>query len=355
MQCLAASPPPDPIHAVAISNPARGFDVANFMQRAYSFAAFISFAAPGGTNKSSATDIKKEYFLIMTTIIRAIGKKSLFCFGPGYSVKVIARALIDQNWTVFGTFRKKDDARALAALGIEPVPFEDALDKLNAASAILSSIPPNVDGDPVLAHYGGLLRELSDTHWIGYLSTTGVYGDTGGALVDETAPLNPSNDRSHWRAAAEKSWLEISAHVFRLAGIYGPDRSSLSRLKSDLKKRIDYPGHLFSRIHVDDIAQTILASLNHPNPGQIYNLSDDEPVEQQVVEAYAASLLGIDPPPLVAFNEAVKDMSPIAQTFWQDNRRIDNSKIKNEFGIKLIYPSYREGLKAIHQSTENTG
>ena len=228
--------------------------------------------------------------------------------------------------------------RAMSILGLMEISFGDLLLDIMA-----------------IPHYGGLLRELSDTHWIGYLSTTGVYGDTGGALVDETAPLNPSNDRSHWRAAAEKSWLEISAHVFRLAGIYGPDRSSLSRLKSDLKKRIDYPGHLFSRIHVDDIAQTILASLNHPNPGQIYNLSDDEPVEQQVVEAYAASLLGIDPPPLVAFNEAVKDMSPIAQTFWQDNRRIDNSKIKNEFGIKLIYPSYREGLKAIHQSTENTG
>ena len=281
-------------------------------------------------------------------------KKSLFCFGPGFSLKVLARQLLNNDWSVSGTYREADDAEELAALGIDPIPFDAADAALESATAIISAVPPSAEGDPVLARYGDQLANISKQAWIGYLSTTGVYGDTGGALVDEASALNPSNDRSQWRATGEQGWLSVSAHIFRLAGIYGQGRSSMDRLRSGLARRIDYPGHLFSRIHVDDIAQTLIASINQPSPGQIYNLCDDEAAEQQVVEAYAAELLGIEPPPLVPFDEAIREMSPITKTFWQNNRRVDNARIKNELGVKLIYPTYREGLTAIYQSSSRT-
>ncbi len=282
-------------------------------------------------------------------------KKSLFCFGPGFSLKVLARQLLNNDWSVSGTYREADGAENLAALGIDPIPFNAADAAMESATAIISAVPPSAEGDPVLARYGDQLANISKQAWIGYLSTTGVYGDTGGALVDEASALNPSNDRSQWRATCEQGWLSVSAHIFRLSGIYGQGRSSVDRLRLGLARRIDNPGHLFSRIHVDDIAQTLIASINQPSPGQIYNLCDDEAAEQQVVEAYAAELLGIEPPPLVPFDEAIREMSPIAKTFWQDNRRVDNTRIKNELGVKLIYPTYREGLTAIYQSSSRTG
>ncbi len=282
-------------------------------------------------------------------------KKSLFCFGPGFSLKVLARQLLNNDWSVSGTYREADGAENLAALGIDPIPFNAADAAMESATAIISTVPPSAEGDPVLARYGDQLANISKQAWIGYLSTTGVYGDTGGALVDEASALNPSNDRSQWRATCEQGWLSVSAHIFRLSGIYGQGRSSVDRLRLGLARRIDNPGHLFSRIHVDDIAQTLIASINQPSPGQIYNLCDDEAAEQQVVEAYAAGLLGIEPPPLVPFDEAIREMSPIAKTFWQDNRRVDNTRIKNELGVKLIYPTYREGLTAIYQSSSRTG
>ena len=282
-------------------------------------------------------------------------KKSLFCFGPGFSLKVLARQLLNNDWSVSGTYREADGAEELAALGIDPIPFNAADAAMESATAIISTVPPSAEGDPVLTRYGDQLANISKQAWIGYLSTTGVYGDTGGALVDEASALNPSNDRNQRRATCEQGWLSVSAHIFRLAGIYGQGRSSMDRLRSGLARRIDYPGHLFSRIHVDDIAQTLIASINQPSPGQIYNLCDDEAAEQQVVEAYAAELLGIEPPPLVPFDEAIREMSPIAKTFWQDNRRVDNARIKNELGVKLIYPTYREGLTAIYQSSSRTG
>tara|TARA_B100000959_G_scaffold154793_1_gene162241 strand:- start:589 stop:1449 length:861 start_codon:yes stop_codon:yes gene_type:complete len=282
-------------------------------------------------------------------------KKSLFCFGPGFSLKALARQLLNNDWSVSGTYREADGAENLAALGIDPIPFNAADAAMESATAIISTVPPSAEGDPVLARYGDQLAKISKQAWIGYLSTTGVYGDTGGALVDEASALNPSNDRSQWRATCEQGWLSVSAHIFRLSGIYGQGRSSVDRLRLGLARRIDNPGHLFSRIHVDDIAQTLIASINQPSPGQIYNLCDDEAAEQQVVEAYAAELLGIEPPPLVPFDEAIREMSPIAKTFWQDNRRVDNTRIKNELGVKLIYPTYREGLTAIYQSSSRTG
>jgi nucleoside-diphosphate-sugar epimerase len=281
----------------------------------------------------------------------AISKKSLFCFGTGYSAQVIARRALAADWRVIGTYRDAEDAKTLSTLGIEPVLFEDAESALEHVDAILSSVPPNDTGDPVLVRYGDLLSEISQNTWIGYLSTTGVYGDTGGALVNEMSELNPSSDRSHRRVAAEKEWLKLPVHIFRLAGIYGPGRSSLDRLKRGLSRSIDFPGRRFSRIHVEDIAQTVISSIQKPSPGSIYNLCDDEAIEQNQVEAYAANLLGIAAPPLVPFEEALKDMSAMAKTFWQDSRRVDNSKIKQELRINLIYPTFREGLKALHQSS----
>ena len=283
-------------------------------------------------------------------------KKNLFCFGTGYSAKVIAKLLLNDGepneWRVYGSYRRNEQAKALSNIGIIPIKFNNVTNILKNADVILSSIPPTEDGDPVLDQYGGLLSRMGKKPWIGYFSTTGVYGNTKGKLVDETAPLNPTSERSRRRTLAEKNWLEYAAHIFRLPGIYGPGRSSLDRLRNGLSKRIDYPNHLFSRIHVDDIAQSIVASINKPNPNSIYNICDDEAAEQQLVEAYASKLLGIEAPPLVPFKQAIKEMSPMAQTFWQDNRQVSNVKIKNELGINLLYPTFREGLKAIYQISE---
>ena len=194
-----------------------------------------------------------------------------------------------------------------------------------------------------------LNEKVSLKTWVGYFSTTGVYGDTNGMRVDETAPLQPTNVRSHRRVVAEKDWSRLSAHIFRLPGIYGPKRSALEKMMKGIKHRIEYPNHFFSRIHVDDLAQTVISSIENPSPGSIYNVCDNEAAEQQKVEAFAAKLLGIDPPPLVPFKQALAGMSPMARTFWRDNRKVSNEKIKRDLGIKLLYPTYREGLKAVQK------
>ena len=282
-----------------------------------------------------------------------MSKKKLICFGTGYSAQALARMLLKNDnpdkWTIYGSYREKDQAKILHNIGITPIEFSKATSTLTIADAILSTIPPNNEGDPVLNQYGDLLSELNNNPWIGYFSSTGVYGNTEGQTVDETAPLNPTNDRSRRRVVAENDWLKCAAHIFRLPGIYGPRRSSLDKLKGGLSRRIFKPNHLFSRIHVDDIAQSVIASIKKPDPGSIYNICDDEAAEQQIVEAYASELLGIEPPPLIPLKKAVKEMSPMAQTFWQDNRRVSNKKMKNELGVRLFYPTFREGLKALHQ------
>jgi len=282
-----------------------------------------------------------------------MSKRKLICFGTGYSAQALARMLLKNDnpdkWTIYGSYREKDQAKILRNIGITPIEFSKATSTLTIADAILSTIPPNNEGDPVLNQYGDLLSELNNNPWIGYFSSTGVYGNTEGQTVDETAPLNPTNDRSRRRVVAENDWLKCAAHIFRLPGIYGPRRSSLDKLKGGLSRRIFKPNHLFSRIHVDDIAQSVIASIKKPDPGSIYNICDDEAAEQQIVEAYASELLGIEPPPLIPLKKALKGMSPMAQTFWQDNRRVSNKKMKNELGVRLFYPTFREGLNALHQ------
>jgi nucleoside-diphosphate-sugar epimerase len=262
----------------------------------------------------------------------------LFCFGLGYTALALAHRY---EGPVSGTVLGEEKRAALAAEGIDAQLFE-AAEVPADTSRILVSIPPDAAGDPVLRRFRSL-RAL----WVGYLSTTGVYGDTGGAVVDETAPLNPSGPRQRARVAAEAAWRAtgLPVHVFRLAGIYGPGRSALDQVRAGTAKRIDRPGHVFSRIHVEDAASALLASMARPDPGASYNVCDDEPAEPASVVAEACRLLGVEPPPLVPFEAA--GLSPMARSFWADNRRVSNARIKRELGVRLRYPTYREGLRAL--------
>lgn len=205
----------------------------------------------------------------------------------------------------------------------------------------------------MLNAHGKDIAALKNIAWVGYLSTTGVYGDTGGATVDESAPLAPTSARSRQRMDAEAAWLrlrrdsDMPVHIFRLAGIYGPGRSALDQARAGAARRIDRPGHLFSRIHVDDIGNVLWASIAKSDPGAVYNVCDDEPAAPADVTAEACRLLGVAPPPLLPFDEAAKDMSEMAKSFWRDNRRVANDRIKRDLGVKLLYPDYRVGLKAV--------
>jgi nucleoside-diphosphate-sugar epimerase len=269
---------------------------------------------------------------------------NLLCFGMGYTARATAASLDAGAWRITGTFR---DGEALD--GFDGVAFDDAEAALAGASHILVSTPPGEAGDPVLGRYHKQLAANKHLVWIGYLSTTGVYGDTGGNLVDEAAPCAPTNARSRWRAAAEQAWLalDIPAHIFRLAGIYGPGRSSFDQVRAGSARRIERPGYKFSRIHVEDVANILRASMAAPAPGAIYNVCDDLAAAQAEVIAHACDLLGAEAPPLIPFETAEPDMSPMARSFWSDNRRIDNARIKRDLGVTLTYPDYRSGLAAI--------
>jgi nucleoside-diphosphate-sugar epimerase len=288
----------------------------------------------------------------------------LFCFGLGYSAIRIAERLVREGWTVSGTTRSQEKQRALREQGIRVFlfargrPLADAAEALTGVTDVLNSVPPDAEGDPVLDHHHDDLVAMDGVRWVGYLSTTGVYGDTGGAAVDETAPLHPTTERSRRRVAAERLWLDLChdhglpVHVFRLAGIYGPGRSVLDQVRAGAARRIEKPGQVFSRIHVDDIATIVRASMARPEPGAIYNVCDDEPAEPSAVVLYACELLGLDPPSPVSFSEAAKGMSPMALTFWRDNRRIVNRRLKEVLKVALAYPDYRAGLQAILEAEQ---
>lgn len=285
----------------------------------------------------------------------------LFVFGLGYTALVLAERLKRHGWTVAGTVQSEERRAELAAAGItahvfdgaRPFPEFDTV--LPGRTHILASIPPVGDSDPVLAHHAAALAALKGVKWIGYLSTTGVYGNTGGDWVDERAGLHPTGPRGHARVAAEEAWLDLvhvglPVHVFRLAGIYGPGRNALDAVRAGTARRIIKPGQVFSRIHVDDIAAVLEASMAKPNPGAVYNVCDDEPAPPQDVIAYAAALLGAPPPPDIPFAEAAQSMSAMALSFYDDNRRVANRRIKDELGVTLAYPDYRAGLKALLQA-----
>lgn len=284
----------------------------------------------------------------------------LFAFGLGYSAQAFMRRA---EWSrVSGTVRRKDKAARLQADGIDAYVLEDPADAaglaadLAAADAILVSTPPEGQGDPTLARFRDLVAAATGVRWIGYLSTTGVYGDRGGAWIDETAPPDPLSEHSRQRLAAEEAWLDLGretgkpVHVFRLTGIYGPGRNALVNLARGTAVRIVKPGQVFNRIHVDDIAAVLAASLRKPRVGGIYNVTDDEPAPPQDVVAYAACLAGIEPPPEIPFDEA--GLSPMGRSFYAENKRVFNRLIKEELGVRLAYPTYREGLQALYAAGE---
>jgi len=221
---------------------------------------------------------------------------------------------------------------------------------VGSASHILCTIAPGPTGDPALRSNAGLLRRA---RWLGYLSTTGVYGDHGGRWVDEDTPPAPGQPRSIERLAAERAWqamgLEAGAAVdiFRLPGIYGPGRSAIDQVKAGTARRIDKPGQVFSRIHVEDIAGAVLMAISQSHAGAVYNVADDRPASTGEVVAFACQLLGKPAPPLVPWEQAAPAMSAMARSFYAENRRVRNDRIKNELGVVLRYPTYREGLSAI--------
>jgi nucleoside-diphosphate-sugar epimerase len=255
----------------------------------------------------------------------------LLVFGLGYTARAFARQL-GPEWEVVSTTRG-ETGPGLPAGGFDGV------------THILVSIPPDAADDAVLSRYGGAIAALESLQWLGYLSTTGVYGTRDGDWVDETSELRPTGVRGARRVAAEQGWLALGAHIFRLAGIYGPGRSAFGALRAGTAKRIDTGNQVFSRIHVDDIASVLLASLARRRPGAVYNVCDDEPAAQEAVIAHAARLLGMEPPPLVSLAEA--SLTPMARSFYADNKRVSNALIKEELGVTLAYPNYRAGLAAI--------
>jgi nucleoside-diphosphate-sugar epimerase len=258
--------------------------------------------------------------------------KHLLCFGFGYTAQHLAARLDPAIWKVSGTNRQ-------SFAELKHIPTD--------VTHILSSVPPGADGDPVIVKFAGDLGRGFE--WIGYLSTTGVYGDRAGGEVDEDSPLTPVSERGMRRLEAEKAWGAYDAHLFRLPGIYGPGRSQLEAVMDGTAKRIIKPGQLFSRIHVDDIAGVLAASLAKPNPGRAYNAADDEPCPPQDVVTYAAQLLGVEPPPAVDFDKA--DLSPMARSFYGESKRVANRRIKQELGYTLLYPNYRVGLDSIFNSS----
>lgn len=286
----------------------------------------------------------------------------LFIFGAGYSAQAFARRMAAEADWIGGTTRSADKAAALRQAGIEPVVFDGTAPSAAVAAAlassshILVSIGPSAAGDPVLAHHRADLA-ADRPEWIGYLSTVGVYGDHGGAWVDEETPCRPVSRRSAERLAAERAWLDFAAEtglpvqVFRLSGIYGPGRNALENLKKGTARRIVKPGQVFNRIHVDDIAGALQAALKRPETA-IYNVTDDEPAPPQDVVAYAADLLGVAPPPEVPFEAA--DMTPMARSFYGENKRVSNAKLKNALDYSFLYPTYREALISLADDLEET-
>ena len=282
----------------------------------------------------------------------------LFCFGLGYTAQALAETLAAKGWQIAGTSRDPAALQALSERGIDAFRFDrdhpldsDGLAALARASHVLSSVPPDTTGDPVLARHAEALAALAGIDWVGYLSTTGVYGDRGGDWVDEETKIAPTTERGKRRANAEAGWrrlhdqAELPVHVFRLAGIYGPGRNQLEALRQDRARRIDKPGQVFSRIHLTDIVAVLEASMAAPRPGAIYNLADDEAAAPGDVIAFAAELLGLPAPPIVPYEDA--ELSPMAQSFYAENKRVRNNLIKTEFAITLGYPTYREGLRAL--------
>lgn len=272
---------------------------------------------------------------------------TLLSLGHGYSASALAARLLPLGWQVIGTIRDPSRADALRSLGVEPLLWPaDLAPALSRATHILASAAPDALGDPFLQVAGDALRAAHPA-WVGYLSTTAVYGDHQGSWVDETTPVSPGSPRAHQRVLAEGQWLAtgLPVHIFRLAGIYGPGRGPFEKVRDGTARRIIKPGQVFSRIHVADIAETLIASIARPNPGAIYNLCDDDPAPPEDVLSYAAHLLGLPDPPAVPYDQA--EMTPMARSFYAESKRVRNDRIKTELGVRLTFPDYRAGLAAM--------
>jgi len=271
---------------------------------------------------------------------------TLLSLGHGYSAQALARRLLPQGWHIIGTTRSAAGAAGLRATGIEALvwPGEDISPALARATHVLTSVAP-VDGDPVLRALGPQIA-AARPGWVGYLSTTAVYGHHNGDWVDETTPLAPTTARGAARVQAEADWaaLGLPLHIFRLAGIYGPGRGPFEKVRDGTARRIHKAGQVFSRIHVDDIANVLHAALLRPHPG-IYNVCDDDPASPEDILGLAAEMLGLPPPPIVPYEQA--EMTPMARSFYAENKRVRNDRIKTVLGVTLDFPTYREGLAAI--------
>ncbi|MFV0493264.1 MAG: SDR family oxidoreductase [Pseudorhodobacter sp.] len=274
--------------------------------------------------------------------------KTLLCFGYGYSAQALGKRLIARGWRVIGTTRNPAKAERLRHAGVEALvwPGSPLLPALAEATHILASVAPDANGDPLLREHGADIAAARPA-WAGYLSTTGVYGDHAGGWVDEDTPLTPGTARGKWRVAAEVEWRAtgLPLHIFRLAGIYGPGRGPFTKLREGRARRIVKPDQVFSRIHVEDIAQVLDASIARPSPGAIYNVCDDDPAAPEAVIGHAAQLMGLPLPPMEDWETA--DMTPLARSFYAENKRVRNDRIKQDLGIDLIYPDYRKGLAAL--------
>jgi nucleoside-diphosphate-sugar epimerase len=281
----------------------------------------------------------------------------LLIFGPGYTGRAIAAAARLAGFDVRGTSRHPAD---------DEVPFDNAEAAIAAATHIVTTIPPDADGDPVLARYARAIQAAPDLRWCGYLSSTVVYGNRDGGWVDEDTPPAPTQDRGTRRVEAERGWsglfppvtvgpapsctaMPVRLDIFRLAGIYGPGRSAFGDLLAGRARRMVKPGHQFGRIHRDDIARAVVTAMMQDRPPgpRILNLADDHPSENAAVIAEAAALLGIDPPPEIGFADALPAMSLTARSFWAENRKVASRKTQEALGLRWLYPSYREGLRAI--------
>ena len=274
--------------------------------------------------------------------------KRLLIFGLGSCGLAVSAEALKAGMQVQATSRSPD---AGGPDGVEMVRFDAAADAIKRATHVLATAPPSGGSDPVLARYADVLRS-APLQWIGYLSTTGVYGDRDGGWVDEATAVAPVSERGKRRVEAEQGFEAVAAgrplDIFRLAGIYGPGRSALDEVRSGRARRIVQTGHAFGRIHVDDIASAVMAAMGRPPEGtRILNLSDDEPAESALVIEEAARLLGAPKPPAIPFAEAYEGMSEMGRSFWAENRRVSSERTQAMLGIRWRYPSYREGLRAI--------
>jgi len=277
--------------------------------------------------------------------------KRLLSLGHGYSARALAARLVPEGWHIIGTTRSAEKMDAIAATGVEPAlwPGTDITALVAEFPNILISVAPTVDGDPVLSALREPIADMAASkRWVGYLSTTGVYGDHDGGWVDEQTPLAPTTKRGQARVEAEEAWRSITGlplHIFRLAGIYGPDRGPFAKVRSGTARRIIKENQIFSRIHVDDIALGLELSLASPCAGEIYNMCDDDPAPPEDVIGHAAELLGLPLPPAIPIEQA--DMTPMARSFYAESKRVRNDHIKQALGWSPIYPNFRAGLAAV--------